>query len=85
MAGRLVIAFNIHVPFYIASGAIALGIVVLATAHRLLSDAERVQAEQIAATPRPRGRQTVPAGGPATAMIPVRARRRSPGPVPARA
>ena len=48
-AGRLVIALNIHVPFYIASGAILLGIVVLATAHRLLGDAERVQAEQVVA------------------------------------
>jgi MFS family permease len=34
VAGRLVIALNIHVPFYIASGAILLGIVILATAHR---------------------------------------------------
>ena len=48
-AGRLVIALNIHVPFYIASGAILLGIVILATAHRLLRDAERVQAEQVGA------------------------------------
>ncbi len=72
VAGRLVIAFNIHVPFYIASGAIALGIVVLATAHRLLSDAERVQAEQVTAhAAAPAGASTVPAGGPATAMIPV--------------
>ena len=50
-AGRLVIAFNIHVPFYIASGAIVLGIIILSTAHRLLGDAERVQAEQVVATP----------------------------------
>ncbi|HEX9355038.1 MAG TPA: MFS transporter [Streptosporangiaceae bacterium] len=48
-AGRLVIALNIHVPFYIASGAIVLGIIILSTAHRLLGDAERVQAEQVAA------------------------------------
>jgi MFS family permease len=60
-AGRLVIAFNIHVPFYIGSGAILLGIVILFTARRLLADAERVQAEQVAA----------PASGPATTMIPV--------------
>jgi MFS transporter, ACDE family, multidrug resistance protein len=64
-AGRLVIAFNIHVPFYIASGAILLGIVILSTGHRLLADAERVQAEQVGA------RVTAPAAGPSTAMIPV--------------
>jgi MFS family permease len=63
VAGRLVIALNIHVPFYIASGAILLGIVILSTGHRLLGDAERVQAEQVAAA--------APAVGPATAMIPV--------------
>jgi MFS transporter, ACDE family, multidrug resistance protein len=68
VAGRLVIALNIHVPFYIASGAILLGIVVLSTGHHLLRDAERVQAEQVAvhapASP------AVPSG-PATVMIPV--------------
>jgi MFS transporter, ACDE family, multidrug resistance protein len=49
-AGRLVIATNIHVPFYIAAGAIVLGIVILSTGHRLLADSERVQAEQVSAT-----------------------------------
>ena len=48
-AGRLVLATNIHVPFYIAAGAIALGMVVLSTAHGLLAEAERVQAEQVSA------------------------------------
>jgi MFS transporter, ACDE family, multidrug resistance protein len=51
VAGRLVLATNIHVPFFIAAGAIAAGIVILSTAHRLLTDAERVQAEQVSATP----------------------------------
>jgi len=46
-AGRLVIALNIHVPFYIAAGAVAAGIVVLSTVHKMLGDAERVQAEQV--------------------------------------
>jgi MFS transporter, ACDE family, multidrug resistance protein len=64
VAGRLVIAFNIHVPFYIASGAILLGIVILSTGHRLLGEAERVQAEQV-------GARAAPAAGPSTAMIPV--------------
>ena len=85
VAGRLVIALNIHVPFYIASGAILLGIVVLATAHRLLSDAERVQAEQVAASaaagsPRTAGVGAPAAGaGPATALIPVEGTALQPG------
>jgi MFS transporter, ACDE family, multidrug resistance protein len=49
-AGRLVLATNIHVPFFIAAGAIVLGIVILSTAHGMLSEAERVQAEQVSAT-----------------------------------
>ena len=68
VAGRLVIALNIHVPFYIASGAILLGIVVLATGHRLLGDAERVQAEQIAASA---GKASTGAPAPTSAIIPV--------------
>ena len=68
VAGRLVIALNIHVPFYIASGAILLGIVILFTARHLLSEAERVQAEQVAAHAAP-----APAPGPSTAIIPVEA------------
>jgi MFS transporter, ACDE family, multidrug resistance protein len=47
-AGQLVIAFNIHVPFFIAAGAVAAGIVILTTVHRMLADAERVQAEHVA-------------------------------------
>jgi MFS family permease len=46
-AGRLVIALNIHVPFYIAAGAVAMGIVILSSVHRLLAEAERAQAEQV--------------------------------------
>jgi nucleotide-binding universal stress UspA family protein len=48
-AGRLVLALNIHVPFFIAAGVVAAGIVILTTAHHTLADAERVQAEQVAA------------------------------------
>jgi ACDE family multidrug resistance protein len=43
-AGRLVVDFNIHVPFYIGAGAICLGIVILSTGHKLLGEAERTQA-----------------------------------------
>jgi ACDE family multidrug resistance protein len=50
VAGRLVLAVDIHFPFYIAAGAVVLGMVILATAHRLLTDAERVQAEQVVAS-----------------------------------
>jgi MFS family permease len=49
-AGRLVLAAGIHVPFFIAAGAIVLGIVILSTAHGLLTEAERVQAEQVSGT-----------------------------------
>jgi len=48
-AGRMVLAVNIHFPFFIAAGAIVLGIAILTTAHSLLTEAERVQAEQVAA------------------------------------
>jgi len=62
VAGRLVLAAGIHVPFFIASGAILAGIAILATAHRLLGEAERVQAQQV----------TAPVEGrPAGALIPV--------------
>jgi MFS transporter, ACDE family, multidrug resistance protein len=63
-AGRLVIALNIHVPFFIASGAIVVGIVILSTAHGLLTDAERVQSEPV-----PAG--TVPAGTGVPVVVPV--------------
>jgi len=49
-AGRLVVDMNIHVPFYIAAGAIVLGIGILAAGHRLLGEAERVQAEAVRAS-----------------------------------
>jgi ACDE family multidrug resistance protein len=42
-AGKLAEHTNVHVPFYIGSAAIAAGIVVLATGHRLLGEAERAQ------------------------------------------
>jgi MFS transporter, ACDE family, multidrug resistance protein len=66
-AGRLVLAINIHVPFFIAAGAIALGIVILFTARGLLAEAERVQAEQVAATA-PAPTEAGPAG---PALVPV--------------
>jgi MFS transporter, ACDE family, multidrug resistance protein len=48
VAGRLVLAFDIHVPFYIGAGAILLGIVILSTGHKLLAEAERAQAADAA-------------------------------------
>jgi MFS transporter, ACDE family, multidrug resistance protein len=70
-AGRLVLALNIHVPFFIAAGAVAVGIVTLTTVHHMLADAERVQAQHVtgtAATPTERiipvpGRNTDEATG----------------------
>jgi MFS family permease len=52
-AGRLVVAFNIHVPFFIGAAVVAVGIALLSTAHGLLGEAERVQAEQVGRAPRP--------------------------------
>jgi MFS transporter, ACDE family, multidrug resistance protein len=46
-AGRLVIALNIHVPFFIGAAVVVAGIGILTTAHGLLADAERVQAGQL--------------------------------------
>ena len=88
-AGRMVLAVNIHFPFYIGVGAILLGIVILSTARGLLTQAERVQAEQVAAATAPAG--TEPAGmespdavldeaGPAAALIPVQGNAERAGP-----
>ncbi|HUC21492.1 MAG TPA: MFS transporter [Streptosporangiaceae bacterium] len=76
-AGRLVIALNIHVPFFIAAGVVAAGIVILTTVHRMLADAERVQAEDVApvspaaaqqtAVPQPAGDRVVPV----TSVVPA--------------
>ena len=62
VAGRLVLAAGIHVPFFIAAGTLVAGIVIVASAHRLLGEAERVQAQQVTASAeRP----------PAPALVPV--------------
>jgi ACDE family multidrug resistance protein len=67
-AGRMVLAVNIHFPFYIGAGAIVLGIVILSTAHKLLTDAERVQAEQVTATA---SASAAASPAPAAALVPV--------------
>jgi ACDE family multidrug resistance protein len=68
-AGRLVIAINIHFPFFIAAGAIVAGIAILSTARSLLTEAERVQAEQVsAADTGPAAPVLVPVAG--TALAP---------------
>jgi MFS family permease len=46
-AGKLVEAYNVHVPFYIGAGALILGIVILRTARNELAEAERVQAKSV--------------------------------------
>jgi MFS family permease len=75
-AGRMVLAVNIHFPFYIAVGAILLGIGILTTAHGLLTQAERIQAEQVTGSP-----AAEPASpGPVGALIPVDANAEPPRP-----
>jgi len=64
-AGRMVLAVNIHFPFFIGAGAIVAGIVILSTAHRRLNEAERVQAEQVMAT------AAVAGAAPAPELVPV--------------
>ena len=48
-AGRLVVALNIHAPFFIAAGAVLAGIGILSTVHAMLADAERTQAADVGA------------------------------------
>ncbi|MFC5909969.1 MFS transporter [Streptacidiphilus monticola] len=43
-AGKLVEHYNIHVPFYIGSVALLVGIAILSTGHGLLAQAEQAQA-----------------------------------------
>jgi ACDE family multidrug resistance protein len=76
-AGRMVLAVNIHFPFYIAVGAILLGIGILTTAHGLLAQAERIQTEQVTGSPATQPASPRPASpglaspGPVGALIPV--------------
>jgi len=55
VAGRLVLAVNIHFPFYIGAAAVILGMVILSTGHKLLAEAERAQAAdvRVSAAPAP--------------------------------
>jgi ACDE family multidrug resistance protein len=48
VAGRLVLRVNIHFPFYLAAGAVVVGILILTTVHKALGAAERAQAEEVA-------------------------------------
>jgi len=66
-AGRMVLAVNIHFPFYIAVGAILLGIAILTTAHGLLAQAERLQAEPVTGSPAAESASPGPVG----ALIPL--------------
>jgi ACDE family multidrug resistance protein len=68
VAGKLVEATNVHVPFYIAAGALVLGIFVLSLARKELRHAERVQAESVTPVEPSYGDAIVAAvGGPAVA------------------
>jgi nucleotide-binding universal stress UspA family protein len=69
-AGRLVVAVNIHFPFYLGAGAVLLGIVILSTGHKLLAEAERVQAEDVKAAAAPAAAPVfAPAAAPAFATV----------------
>ncbi|MGH3168675.1 MAG: MFS transporter, partial [Trebonia sp.] len=50
VAGRLVLAVNIHFPFYIGAGAVLVGIAILSTGHKLLAQAEHAQAADMRTT-----------------------------------
>lgn len=50
-AGKMVSAFNIHVPFLVGTAAVVAGIVLLAGGHRQLAAAERAQAVPVPAEP----------------------------------
>jgi MFS family permease len=50
-AAKLAEHTNVHVPFYVGAASVVLAIAILATGHRLLGDAERVQAAELATTP----------------------------------
>jgi ACDE family multidrug resistance protein len=65
-ASKLAIAFNVSVPFYVAAGAVVIGIGVLATGHGLLTRAEKNPAEELVgpddvSTPMPPRRVAEPA------------------------
>ncbi len=50
-AGKIAEHTNVHVPFYVGSASIVLGIIVLSTGHRLLNESERAQAAEAGGTP----------------------------------
>jgi hypothetical protein len=49
-AGKMVDAWNIHLPFIVGAGAVVLGIVVLTTGHRMLSRADAAMAADTTTT-----------------------------------
>ncbi len=62
-ASKLAIAFNVSLPFYLAAGAVVIGICVLASGHALLTSAEKNPAEELvgptpASSPTPQHRVT---------------------------
>ena len=65
VGNALFIATSLAVIVASASGGIVLGIIILSTAHRLLGDAERVQAEQVAAAAASTGMAGSASTGPA--------------------
>jgi MFS transporter, ACDE family, multidrug resistance protein len=56
-AGRMAERWNVHLPFYVGAASVALAIVVLSTAHRLLSVAEQNQAAELPSPSRERDQE----------------------------
>jgi MFS transporter, ACDE family, multidrug resistance protein len=52
-AARLAASLNVHVPFYLGAGTVAVAIVILSTGHSLLTRAERQLAEEPGGAPAP--------------------------------
>ncbi|HVV19826.1 MAG TPA: MFS transporter, partial [Pseudonocardiaceae bacterium] len=68
VASKLVTAFNVHVPFYVGAGTVALAIVVLSTGHKVLTAAEN-DTESNADTATKNDTASTTADGPVVAAV----------------
>ncbi len=69
-AGRMAESFNVGVPFFVGAGTLVLATAVLATGHRVITEAEREELEEPA--PPPPGAPVIAAVGPGERAVPVR-------------
>ncbi len=70
VAAKLAAHFNVHVPFYLGAGAVALGIVVLTRGHSLIAAAEQAENDHQQVTTAPEATQAPPRAA-APAAVPV--------------